>query len=202
MNYNQSTEGDKPMRNYITIGINENVFAKSVVYVEGDKNGSIWKAFDITFSNGEEELRSRFFEFKYRPEGKDYEGNLLSQEKQEEDYLKRIKHIFGKVVGSDKEYDNIISSIKPDKSGEVSFERFIDTLNSMCNDTNKFRLKCVNNGKNYPKIQDWVTWGFCESMSVTPSKLRWDEAKHGRKKLDKTDVGTEQVKAEVDGLPF
>ena len=197
MNYNQKVQ-EKVFKKYITHGINENVKVTNIEKVSGDKEGTVWKAFDITFSNGESELKTRIFQFKYRPGATDFKGNILDEATQESDYLKRIKHLFSKVVGDSDKYDEYISKVAGTTDAE-QFDSLTDVLESIVkSDTKPFRLLCIDNKKGYPKVPDWNS-GFAESMEVNPTKLTFNEAKYGKPKLPEA---TEVISSSPQGLTF
>lgn len=178
MNYGNTVE-EKVYKKYISHGINENVKIINVEKITGDKEGTVWNAFDVTFSNGESELKARFFEFKYREGGTDAKGTVLDEKTQEMNYLKRVKHLFSKALGDPKLYDSQISKV-------TGFDSFISTLKSMVVTPKEdiiskpFRLLCIDNKKGYAKVPDWDS-GFTESMDINPSKLKFDEVKYGKK---------------------
>lgn len=182
MNYNQKVQ-EKVFKKYIAHGINENVKVINIEKVSGDKEGTVWKAFDVTFSNGESELKTRIFEFKYRVGATDFKGNILDEATQESNYLKRLKHLFSKVIGSSEKYDEVMSKIIG-KTDDEQFDSLIAILTSMIPDSKSFRLLCIDNKKGYPKVPDWDS-GFAESMDVVPSKLQFNEAKYGKKEIPK-----------------
>lgn len=100
---------------------------------------------------------------------------------QQDRYRKRVKHIFSKVVGDKDLYDTLISKA-------VDFDSFIKALSDMSTKyNNKLRLMCIDNKKGYATVPDWDS-GFCESMSVSPTTLKFNESKYGKKKKDETKV--------------
>lgn len=179
MNYNQVVE-ESVYKKYITHGVNENIQAVRVVPVSsGPDATSPWKAGDVFLSNGEDELKLRIFQFKYRPDARDAKGVSLTKEQQEENYLKRVKHLFSKIIGDAGKYDLMISKVTG-KTEDEQFDSFISILNDMTVSSKKIRLLCIDNGKGFPKVPDWNR-GFAESMDVNPSKLVFDQAKYGKK---------------------
>lgn len=190
MNYNQKVE-EVVFKKYISHGINENVKVINIEKVSGDKEGTVWEAFDVTFSNGDGELKTRIFDFKYRPGATDFKGNVLDEKTQENNYLKRIKHIFSKVVGDSDKYDILISKV-------TSFDSLVEALKKAVPTSKSFRLLCIDNKKGYPKTPDWES-GFIESMDVNPSKLKFDEIKYGKKVISKE---AEVITKSSDDLPF
>ena len=195
MEYGKSVE-EKVYKKYITHGINENVRVIDVVKKEAT-DGS-WKAFDVIFSNGEGELNHRVFKFTYRPAATNAKREIMSEKDQGIEYLKAIKHIFSKVVGSTEKYDALISKVVGTTEDE-QFDSFITVLKSMSGTTsNPFRLLCIDNGKGYAKVPGWSN-GFCEAMEIIPSKLTFNEAKYGKKKPENTEA---VIKPSEDTLPF
>lgn len=190
MNYNQKVE-ESVFKKYISHGINENIKVINVEKVSGDKDGTVWNAFDVTFSNGESELKTRFFEYKYRPGATDWKGNILDDKTQETNYLKRIKHLFSKVIGDSDKYDSLVSKV-------TSFDSLIIVLQSTVVNSKPFRLLCIDNKKGYPKVPDWES-GFAESIDINPTKLKFDESKYGKKVISKN---VEVIAATNDSLPF
>ncbi len=191
MNYNQVVE-ESVYKKYITHGINENIVATSVTEVSGDSNGAVWNAIDVTFSNGESDLRARFFEFKYRPAATDAKGVIIDEKTQEINYLKKMKHLFSKIADSPEAYDMAMANAK-------DWSSFVAAIRAIVAGSKKFRLICIDNGKGFPKIPDWNS-GFAESMDVNPTKLKFDSVKYGKKV--KPEEAVEKVAPAADDLPF
>lgn len=190
MNYNQKVE-EKVFKKYISHGINENIVVTNVEKVSGEKDTTIWNAFDITFSNGESELKTRIFEFKYRAGGTNAKGVIEDEATQESKYLKRIKHIFSKVIGDPDKYDTLVSKA-------TSFDSFITILKSMITNSKPFRLMCIDNKKGYATVPGWDS-GFIESMDINPSKLQFNEARYGKVNVSKE---VEVIATTNSELPF
>lgn len=196
MEYGKTVE-EKVYKKYITHGINDDVFISAIEKVSGEKNGTVWNGFDITFSNGEGELKSRIFEFKYNGDYTNWKGVVIDQKAQEDEYLKRLKHIFSKAIGDPNEYDKLVSKVTG-KTDSEKFDSLITLLQSVVGKSKKFRLLCIDNKKGYPTIPSWSN-GFVESMDVNPSKLKYDEGKYG-KKTEPNNV--EVITKAKDDLPF
>ena len=192
MNYGKTVTEAVSQGSYLQCGINENVTINKVVAEKwGDKTVG-----DVFLGNGGNEFKWRIFPFNYNPSFNN------TEEEQEEKYLQNIKHVFSKAVG-EANYDKFIAQAK-------DFDSFIDLLSKMtvekAGDKSKpVRLTLIakkNKDKYYSSMPTWAG-GFCEEMSVTPSKLKFDEAKYGMPKKDATKIEeASPFDAQPGDLPF
>ena len=193
MNYGKKVDEAAPQGNYLQCGINEKVnIARVVAEKWGDKTVA-----DVFLENGGNEFKWRIFPFNYN-------ANFSNtEEEQEEKYLQNIKHVFSKAVGEEN-YDKFIAQAK-------DFDSFIDILSKMSVEKAKANSKPIrlmliakkNKDKFYSTMPTW-NGGFCEEMSTTPSKLKFDEAKYGMPKKDaaKVEDADSPFGTVSDDLPF
>lgn len=203
MAYGKKVDEREVSFNYLKHGINENV--KILRVEKADWNGDL--VADIIFGDGLNEVKMRLFPFKYNEEYKNKKGVFVTQQEQEDSYLRRVKHIFSKAVGEEN-FDKAIA-----KAGD-SFESYVNILSKLALDkypaSKPFRLMLTDRG-GYANVPTWDN-GFCESMEVPlgETKLRYNESDHGPKTKDSTK--TEKIKTdtssksssseEEDDLPF
>lgn len=188
MNYGKKVEEAVSQGSYLQCGINENVTINRVVAEKWGDN----TVGDVFLGNGGNEFKWRIFPFNYNPSFSN------TEEEQEKKYLQNIKHVFSKAVG-EANYDNHIAKAK-------DFDSFISLLSGMsvekAKDKSKpFRLILIakkNKDKYYSTMPTWGG-GYCEEMSVSPTKLKFDEAKYGMPKKDATKV--EDTSSPFDNQP-
>lgn len=201
--YGKKVEEQVFNNDWFSAGIQENIYVQKV---ELASYGDSKECADITYGNKEgQSIKARVFPFVYNASltktVKD-EKVPFTEDEQFDNYLVKFKHIFSKAVGEEN-YDKGIAKA-------TDFKSFIGILSKMALESNPnskpFRLMIINkentkDGKRYNIVPNW-TGGFCESMDVNPSKLKWDEAKYGAKKKDASKIETVEDSSSDDVPDF
>ena len=203
-NYSKRVEEQNFDTSWFGAGIHENIYVQKV---EMSTWGDNKECADITFGDKQgRTISSRVFPFYHNPaltkkvKEEGVEKTIpYTEEEQFDNYLVRFKHIFSKTIG-DENYDKAVSKA-------TDFKSFISILSKMALESNPsskpFRLMIINKmneraGKKYNIIPTW-SGGFCESMDVNPSKLRFDDKKYG---IEKKDTSATEKNNSTEKMPW
>jgi hypothetical protein len=139
-------------------------------------------------------LSHRVFPFNFQADRTDFNGNLMDQKAQVDDYFGRLNHMLFKAAGEER-YTGATN-------GATNFADLMNRAKSVTTKTNggaDYWQMVIADKNNYSRLPMWKG-GCCEAINGDfPCTLKFDESKYGKKQPANAE-STEA--AGVNQLPF
>lgn len=192
MNFNFKDVKEGSTQKYLKHGINK-VKVSSIELATLNTANYQGDVINVEFANEEGAINKwTIFPFQARDNAKKFKGGkeigLKPADEQLSEYLANIKHIFTKALGSDENFNKVMSKVTDFKTMAVALKAGIKSFGA------EFYLMLCDD-KGYAKVKNW-TGGIA---AFKEEDLEWNEAKYGKKDGPKN---AEKVEASAGTFDF